>query len=269
MELRRLAKRIGRSVQAQWFLFASRSQRVADSPAVRVLCYHSVPASEAASFRRQLEWLARRYEVVAIEKVLECLLGEPPAACRRAAITFDDGFRDNFDVAAPVLRQLGLPAAFFVVTSSRAGNAAERHDAPDAPDERWPVRLFMTWDEVRQLSDDGFEIGLHAHVHRDQARFMAAELRSDLANGIELIRQHIGRRPKHFAWPFGRAVNRHPQLTTILGSLGISCAFSGVAGNNLPGTCPYFLYRDSIDPAWPTHLVEALLAGMLDQRLAS
>ena len=269
MELRRLTKRIGRAVQAQWFLFASRSRRVADPPAARVLCYHSVSAFEAASFRRQLEWLASRYDVVAVEKVLEVARGGRPAARPTAAITFDDGFRDNFDAAAPVLRQLGLPATFFVVTSCRAENARERDEAPDAPDESWPARLFMTWDEVRQLSDDGFEVGLHAHVHRDQAKFTATELRSDLANGIELIRQHIGRRPTHFAWPFGRVVNRHPQLTTILRGLGIGCAFSGVAGNNLPGIDPYFLYRDSIDPAWPTHLVEALLRGMLDQRLVA
>ena len=268
-EFRRVAKRFVRSFQAHRFLLAMRSRHAAAAPLVRVLCYHSVPATEAPSFRRQMDWLATRYDVVSIDEIVEIATGQRPVSAPSVAITFDDGFRDNFDVAAPILRQLALPATIFAVTAGRAADATERQHAPDAPDDCWPPRLLMTWDEVRRLSEDGFDIGLHCHQHRDQSRFSAEALRADLSRGAALIEQHTGRAPRSFAWPFGRPGNRHPKVADILRELNIPCAFSGVPGNDLPGTNPYFLFRDSVDPRWPTHLVEAMLMGMLDHKAAA
>jgi peptidoglycan/xylan/chitin deacetylase (PgdA/CDA1 family) len=119
------------------------------------------------------------------------------------------------------------------------------------------------------LSRDGFDIALHAHRHRDQTKLSLGDLRSDLTRGASLILHHGGRAPRLFAWPFGGAKNRHPNLAEVLREINICCAFSGAPGNNLPGTDPYFLFRDSVDPRWPTHLIEAMLMGMLDQRVAS
>lgn len=268
MEVRRAAKGIVRSLQARRYLMRTRRRPSDGTPPIRVLCYHSVHTREAAAFRRQLDWLATRFTIAPIDHVVEIVRGERPVAGPTAAITFDDGFRDNFDVAAPILRRLGLPATFFVVTAGRAQDDQARHAAPNGPDETWPARLFMTWDEVRQLAHEGFEIGLHAHVHHDQARFTVGELRSDLDCGVDLIRRHTGHRPRSFAWPFGQPVNRHPELATVLKELDIGCAFSGVAGTNVPGTDPFFMFRDSLDPTWPPQLVEAMLAGMLDHRSA-
>lgn len=88
---------------------------------VLVLCYHRIGASVSGAawsasretFDRQLELLRRRFEVIAPSEVLDV------ARSRRgrfAAITFDDGFRDGFETALPVLRAHDVPAAFFVTT---------------------------------------------------------------------------------------------------------------------------------------------------------
>lgn len=59
---------------------------------------------------RQLDWIARHYQIVSLEEAFRSE-GRP-----RAAITFDDGYRDVLELGLPLLRQKGIPAAVFVVT---------------------------------------------------------------------------------------------------------------------------------------------------------
>jgi peptidoglycan/xylan/chitin deacetylase (PgdA/CDA1 family) len=106
-----------------------------------VLVYHrvvTVPALDplglevtADRFAAQLEYLARRYDIVRADQCRR--LGPRP----RLAVTLDDGYADNGAVAAPILRRLGLPATFFLTTD------AFRHDG-----EFW-------WDRIGHLLLEG------------------------------------------------------------------------------------------------------------------
>jgi peptidoglycan/xylan/chitin deacetylase (PgdA/CDA1 family) len=86
-----------------------------------VLCYHRIGGSATGAawsasleaFERQLELVRRRFEVIPPSEVLEATRSRRG---RFAAITFDDGFRDGFEVAFPVLQAHDVPAAFFVTT---------------------------------------------------------------------------------------------------------------------------------------------------------
>ncbi|HPC58499.1 MAG TPA: polysaccharide deacetylase family protein, partial [Kiritimatiellia bacterium] len=60
-----------------------------------------------SDFRRMLTWMRNRYRPLALADWLE---GGAPPECASFAVTFDDGWADNFDVAFPVLRELGIPA---------------------------------------------------------------------------------------------------------------------------------------------------------------
>jgi peptidoglycan/xylan/chitin deacetylase (PgdA/CDA1 family) len=77
-------------------------------------CWHQL---DARSFRRQMEWLARRYAVLPLSEALPRLASDtlPPRAC---AITFDDGYRNVATNAFPVLARLGLPSTVFLATGT-------------------------------------------------------------------------------------------------------------------------------------------------------
>ena len=95
-------------------------QRRVSGPPFQVLLYHRVnderqivfPGVPTETFAAQMKLLAAHWNVLPLHSLLEAARrGEMPK--RAAAITFDDGYRDNYDCAFPVLRSLGLPATSY------------------------------------------------------------------------------------------------------------------------------------------------------------
>jgi len=101
-------------------------------PQAIVLMYHSVlddPQECADSigigsinttdiFRKQMEVLARNYHPVTVEDIRLFLAARKPMPPRAVAVTFDDGYADNAEVAAPVLNHLGIPGSFYLTVDS-------------------------------------------------------------------------------------------------------------------------------------------------------
>src|SRR5262249_49969712 len=79
--------------------------------------YDPVISATPESFRAQVDWLGRRMRVLTLAEAMERIASGPPWREPAALITFDDGYRDNFEVAAPILRDLGIPATFFLPTA--------------------------------------------------------------------------------------------------------------------------------------------------------
>lgn len=80
----------------------------------RILRLHGVTRRQARAFERAMRYVRREFEVVPLDTLLR-MAAQPDARFRRQlAITFDDGLRNNVEVAYPVLKRLGLPATFFV-----------------------------------------------------------------------------------------------------------------------------------------------------------
>jgi peptidoglycan/xylan/chitin deacetylase (PgdA/CDA1 family) len=67
-------------------------------------------------FERQIAWAARQYRMLDLDEILESCDRGRPLPARAGLVTFDDGWRDNYTVAYPILRRMGVPAAVFVTT---------------------------------------------------------------------------------------------------------------------------------------------------------
>ncbi len=99
-------------------------------PCALILGYHSIQhqpelwadtiglgiTHAASAFARQMELLAREYSPVSLHEIVHFLKEELPLPRNAVAVTFDDGYCDNVDIAAPVLARYGIPAAFFLTT---------------------------------------------------------------------------------------------------------------------------------------------------------
>src|SRR5262245_39304654 len=93
-----------------------------------ILTYHGVVRSasdvylhriciDAGIFEQQMEWLRRNYSVLSLSSLLDGLEGKSSLPPFSVAITFDDGFKNNYSVAFPILKKYGLPATIFLATS--------------------------------------------------------------------------------------------------------------------------------------------------------
>jgi peptidoglycan/xylan/chitin deacetylase (PgdA/CDA1 family) len=105
--------------------FARVMHRAAWPDRLAILMYHAIVAEplpvedwcflDAASFRHQLDYLARHFDVLplctAVDRLRDGAIRRPTAV-----ITFDDGYQNNHDVAFPLLRERGLPATIFLTT---------------------------------------------------------------------------------------------------------------------------------------------------------
>lgn len=187
-----------------------------------VLCYHAVSPRWSAglsvtpdAFERQISYLLDRGWAAA---TFADVVRAGPA--RSIAVTFDDAFASVKTYALPILRRLGVPATVFAPTDyiSRQAPLAwlglSQWDAgPDAA-ELTP----MSWDDLRELSDLGWEIGSHTRTHPMLTRVSDDDvLTSELRESREECAERIGRPVTTIAYPYGDVDDRVQTLTRRAG----------------------------------------------------
>jgi len=125
--------------------------------------------------------------------------------------------------------------------------------------------LVMNWDEVRCLAEDPLvSIGAHTHDHYAMARLNADEARADVVKGLERLERELGRRPKHFAYPYGKSYAVSPRDADILRDIGFASSVTTQPGvlQSVNARDPMMLPRVSLngrfqDPA----IVDQYLTG--------
>ena len=86
-----------------------------------------------------LAYLTRHYEIIPLTTLIRCYEERRPVPARSAVITFDDGFRDNYEHAFPILRRHGVTATIFLVTGSVTEGSLP-----------WPQRLGYLFQQTQQ-----------------------------------------------------------------------------------------------------------------------
>jgi hypothetical protein len=108
----------------------------------------------AQAFARQMQYLSTcNYRIVTLDEAVDHLAGIKRLPDRSLAITIDGGYRDAILNVAPVLRQYRFPAVFFIAPEFIGGERGIKGN---------PIRC-LTWQEVRELNESGFTIGLLAN----------------------------------------------------------------------------------------------------------
>ncbi len=175
------------------------------APAV-VLFYHRVADDLATpwtvstkTFLRQMEWLRRHFEIVSLDEVHRRMAsGWNHGLC--VAVTFDDGYAANCQVAIPWLIAHAVPCTYFVTLEPVLSGRPFAHDqclgqalAPN------------TVEQLRAMAAAGIDIGSHTYTHADLGRTRRPEdiEREVVASRVEL-ECLVGRQVRHFAFPFGQ-----------------------------------------------------------------
>jgi peptidoglycan/xylan/chitin deacetylase (PgdA/CDA1 family) len=228
----------------------SRLRQALQTRSHTILLFHSVGRPTAAGFLPDALDCAPGF----FERVLQLLraealvvpLGQVLKHRGAVALTFDDGFQDNFTVALPLLRRYGMPATVFVPVDvvgastllpphryyfarrhggefAEATDTLARRAAVDKFLARVPVpalgtQLYLSRKQVRGLVEAGIEIGAHTRSHPWLAAWPEAEQRREIVDGKQALEEITGRPVTSFAYPYGYRESFNDSAAAIVAS---------------------------------------------------
>jgi len=168
---------------------------------VPILMYHylSVPPEGADRYRLDLSVApdlfaahldriqAEGYTAISFYDLVAHLTQGAPLPDRPIILTFDDGYRDNYDNAFPLLRQHQMKATFFIVS--------------DFIDEARPE--YISWDMAREMLAAGMSIESHSRNHATLRKRDNDYLVWQILGSLETIEYELGVRPRFISYPAG------------------------------------------------------------------
>jgi len=200
-------------------------------------------------------WFLRRsYESITVKTLAECLRAEDTASLsRRFVLTFDDGARNTFEHAYPVLKELGCTATFYVPTDY-IGKTSEWRKRDRTFD-------IMSEGEILHLFSEGFEIGSHGCQHSDLTSLNDEELDAQMLKSKAKLSSIIGSEVATFAYPYGlfnvRAIESARKA-------GYGAACSTIRGAMQDSEHAFALKRIMITEGTSSLRLRYFISGLLD-----
>ena len=170
-----------------------------------VLMYHAFAVDDedrfvqpARSFERQMKLLAAmRYRVISLQELAQILRRGEALPERSVVITIDDGYRDSFEIARPVIRGHGFPATVFPVSTGLGASNDWDEDGPTKD------RPLLSVEQIREMCGDGFEVGAHTRTHLSLADVNAKIAAEEIGGSRKDLETALGSPVATFAFPFG------------------------------------------------------------------
>lgn len=207
-------------------------------PWVAILHYHRVVprlpdrdpfgnCTTTTAFEAHLRWLRRRrYQALTIAELAQSAVHGRVQRGLRVAITFDDGYEDNFIHAFPLLERYGFNATIFVVTDTIGG-----YNDFDAGIGGERVRMLSA-DQIKSLARGGIEIGSHTRSHPQSLPDLSDHDLQEEVRQSRAILGDIGAGPmRSFAYPHSRVSQR---AEAAVEEAGYQAACAGVGTTFTP-----------------------------------
>lgn len=175
---------------------------------------------------------------------------------RAVVITFDDGYRDFFITAWPILKKYDLPATVFLP----AGFISDAR-------KRLNGRECLTWGEARQLAAEGVEVGAHTVHHKQLYGMKWADVEHEVRASKERIEQALTRHVRHYGWAYAFPGHDRAFLRScekLFRSAGYKAVVTTMIGRAKPGDNLYTLKRLPVNSGDDIRLFRAKLEGAYD-----
>ncbi len=258
---------------------------------VAIIVYHRVCPKEDNGtlqslapqiFEQQIRYLTKYYEVLSLDELVRFISQRKVLPEKAVVINIDDGYRDNYIYAYPVLKKYSVPATIFLTSGQigtkdlfwwdkvgysifhttrtqfdldEIGNYSIRSEQDrvktrtliierlkKVSEERKVIliekiinlcnveisprlgeRFILTWDEVKEMSNNGIDIGSHSVNHLPLTRVPWEQAKHEISQSKKDIEEKLGRKITAFAYPFGLY---NLELAKFVKQIGFSCAVS-------------------------------------------
>jgi peptidoglycan/xylan/chitin deacetylase (PgdA/CDA1 family) len=172
---------------------------------VPILTYHSIDDSGSVistsreTFRRQMRRLSETgYRTISLKDLARDLDDKRPFPANTVVITFDDGYQNVYAEAFPVLAEYGFRATVFLITDYCGGTNAWPGNGAGIPRQQ-----LLSWREIKEMQQQGFEFGSHTATHLDLTKVSLDLAEDELQRSRMAIEERLGEEASVFAYPYG------------------------------------------------------------------
>ena len=234
------------------------------------------------NFEKQIKFIKKTIGFIKPEDIADQLQSDD----LKALITFDDGYRDNFDIALPILKKINVSAVFFIPTNFIGGSNFLWHDKIKL----WGIEngfykkkikkllnrlisdktnfnkyldnirlmnnyensLMMDWNNIREIIKTNCQVGAHTKSHIPLDYFTDKDEFGEINDSIDILRKKLFQNIELFSVPNGKySINTQ----NILKKLHIQYCFSVIPGINDNCVDRYLLRRNAILPSDPIPVI--------------
>ena len=136
------------------------------------------------SFESQLKYLSENgYTTITFNQLANHYLNNTPIPAKSIVLTFDDGWKTQYEYAVPLLEKYHMTGTFFIITKTIGGP-------------------YMTWDEIKDLDKNGFEVASHSETHPMLPKVSATQLHAEIWNSKATLETELGHPITTFAYPY-------------------------------------------------------------------
>ncbi|MCX6150790.1 MAG: trifunctional glycosyltransferase/class I SAM-dependent methyltransferase/polysaccharide deacetylase [Ignavibacteriales bacterium] len=192
-----------------------------------ILMYHRISADGLVEtsrykitpddFYEQMKYLFENgFYTISINEWGKAILNNKPLPGKAISLTFDDGFKDFYTYAAPILKEFGFSATvFLVVNCIGKTNKWDSHYGEEIE--------LMNWDEIRELQIQGIQFGSHSLNHLPLTSVPPTEVVIEAIKSREILSRELGTQVDLFAYPYGDV---NDSVKHIIGACGYLYAVS-------------------------------------------
>jgi len=226
---------------------------------VPVLMYHHVNPHKGDMvtvtpdvFEGQMAYLAKAgFRTLSLDELFSFITGRLDLKQRAVAITFDDGWLDNFIYAFPVLEKYGLRASIFVTTDwiERASEKScgipslvpSHEESKNLVIKGEEQKVVLTWKLIEEMADSALiDFYSHTRTHRAGSRLTETELVSELKESKDMLEKRLAKPCPFLCWPYGDYTD---MAVTLSRAIGYRALFTVAHGVTKTGSDPFAVKR--------------------------
>lgn len=227
---------------------------VSDEPENSVVPYYRTATSPEIFLQHMQSLKSAGYRAVDLKTAVAALQSGPKE--KLAVVTFDDGYRDFYTAAFPILKALDFTATMFLPTAF-IGNDRRA----------FKTRACLTWSEVKELQRAGMHFGSHTVTHPKLVDLDWPQIKSELSDSKAEIENQLGVAADTFAYPFAfPETNKNfvSRLSETLSETGYQCCATTRIGRAKSGDDLMQLKRLPANSCDDAKLFQAKLDGAYD-----
>lgn len=241
------------SIRRLVYRITSRAFGILPISGIPVLLYHRVGVEDyksgvsgvnIANFSAHMDFLCKNnYYFASLDEIVKYVKGEINLPKRTVALTFDDGFEDNYLYAFPVLKKKNIRATVFLNTAfvGRRLSGGEAFGSVDTKRKN-AVYQFLSWDQIREMNNNGIDFQPHTHTHPDLTCLENYAVEREILLSKSILEEKLGKKANHFSYPLGKY---NDNIIRILGELDFVSAWAVRPYNVKEGMNLFTLSRKS------------------------